>query len=223
MAAEPHGAGARPLRADARRNQEQLLAAARDVFVERGAGAPLDEVARRAGVGIGTLYRRFPDRAALLRAVVVDALERTARAADRALDEETDGFAALIRYLHAALDVRVSAVIPAVLDTLDPEDDELRAARETSAALVQRIVDTAHRDGSLPADVTFGDVGTLLVRLSRPLPGPVPPDVDARLAHRHLDLLVEGLRPGPGRRTPPGPGLERADLRGFGRAVAGEE
>jgi AcrR family transcriptional regulator len=205
--------GTRRLRADARRNSEQLLAAARDVVVERGAGAPLDEIARRAGVGIATLYRRFPDRAALLRAVVLDALERTARAAAAALTEETDGFAALVRYMHAALDARVSAVIPLVLDILDPEDDDLRDAREASAELVQRIVDEAHADGSLPADVTFGDIGTLLVRFSRPLPGPVPPANDEELAHRHLDLLVEGLRPSAGRRAPDGPRLERTDLR----------
>ncbi|GAB3306560.1 TetR/AcrR family transcriptional regulator [Geodermatophilus aquaeductus] len=205
----------RPLRADARRNAEQLLAAARDVVVERGAGAPLDEIARRAGVGIATLYRRFPDRSALLRAVVLDALERTARAAAAALSEETDGFAALVRYMHAALDARVSAVIPLVLDILDPADDDLQSAREASAGLVQRVVDEAHADGSLPADVTFGDIGTLLVRLSRPLPGPVPPALDEELAHRHLDLLVEGLRPSPGRRAPGGPRLERADLRGL--------
>jgi AcrR family transcriptional regulator len=207
--------GARRLRADARRNSQQLLAAARDVVVERGAGAPLDEIARRAGVGIATLYRRFPDRSALLRAVVVDALERTAQAAAAALAEETDGFAALVRYMHAALDARVSAVIPLVLDVLDPEDDDLGSAREASAELVQRIVDAAHADGSLPADVTFGDIGTLLVRLGRPLPGPVPPAIDEELAHRHLDLLVEGLRPSPERRAPGGPRLERADLRGF--------
>ncbi|NEM08045.1 hypothetical protein [Geodermatophilus normandii] len=107
---------------------------------------------------------------AQLRALVVDALERTAQAAAAALTEETDGFAALVRYTHAALDARVSAVIPVVLDVLGPEDEDLRGAREASAELVQRIVDQAYADGSLPADVTFGDIGTLLVRLGRPLP-----------------------------------------------------
>jgi AcrR family transcriptional regulator len=205
----------RPLRSDARRNHEQLLAAARDVVVERGAGAPLEEVARRAGVGIATLYRRFPNRTALLRAVVVDALQRTAAAAEAALAEEGNGFSALVRYMHAVLDLRISAVIPTVLDTPYLEDDEVRAAREVSADLAQRIVDAAHADGTLAADVTFGDIGTLLVRLSRPLPGAIPPDVDVQLAHRHLDLLVEGLRAMPGRPVPTGPGLERADLRSF--------
>src|SRR5882672_7902292 len=95
------------LRADARRNRDQVLAAARDVFVELGADAPLDEVARRAGVGIATLYRRFPDRAALQRAVALDVLRRAGEAARRAEAEEPDGLAALGRYMHAALDLRI--------------------------------------------------------------------------------------------------------------------
>jgi AcrR family transcriptional regulator len=203
---------ARRLRADARRNHEQLLTAARDVFVERGPGAPLEEIARRAGVGIGTLYRRFADRRSLLRAVVLDALARTARAADTALAEESDGFSALTRYLHAALDLRVSAVIPLIIDT-DLDDDELGPAREASAGLLQRIVDAAHHDGTLAEDVTFADIGTLLVRLARPLPGALPATVNDQLAHRHLDLLIEGLRQRADRRPAGGPRLERTDLR----------
>src|SRR5436190_12269007 len=112
--------GVRPLRSDARRNEGQLLQAARDVFVERGPGAPLDEIARRAGVGIGTLYRRFGDRRQLIRAVVEDALTRTAEAAEDAAAESPDAFAALTAYLHAVIDLRVAAVIPALLEAAEP-------------------------------------------------------------------------------------------------------
>jgi AcrR family transcriptional regulator len=205
----------RALRADARRNHRQLLTAARDVLLERGPGAPLDEVARRAGVGIGTLYRRFPDRQALLRAVALEALADSRSAAEDALSQEREGFAALTRYLRAALGSRVSAVLPLVLDRLEDDDDEeLRAAREASAELVQRIVDTAHADGSLHPQVGFADIGTLLVRLARPLPGPVPAALDEQLAHRHLDLFVAGLRAVSAQGTPlEGPRLERSDLR----------
>src|SRR5437588_9177263 len=103
------------LRADARRNRDQVLAAARDVFVEQGPDAALDEVARRAGVGIATLYRRFPAREALMRAVALDVLARTAAAAQQAEAEEPDAFEALARYMHRALDLRISAVMPALL------------------------------------------------------------------------------------------------------------
>ena len=75
--------------------------------------------------------------------------------------EEGDGFAALTRYRHAALQFRVSAVMPLVLGTLELEDNELGGVREAAAALVQRIVDTAHRDGSLDGQITCGDVGTV--------------------------------------------------------------
>lgn len=187
------------LRADARRNHAQILVAARDVFVERGAGAPLDEVAGRAGVGIGTLYRRFSDRQVLLKAVVLDALEHSRSAAERALEEgpAEDGLERLGRYMHDVLDLRVSAVIPVALDRLDLDDADLAPAREASAAATERLIETAHDDGSLPREVSFGDIGTLLVRLSRPLPGPVPTDLNDELAHRHLDLVLAGLRTGP--------------------------
>src|ERR1700682_6534119 len=95
--------GRRGLRADARRNRAHVLAAARVVFVELGADAPLDEIARRAGVGIATLYRRFPDRAALLRAVALDVMARTAHEACAAEAEEADPFDGLARYMHRAL------------------------------------------------------------------------------------------------------------------------
>jgi AcrR family transcriptional regulator len=191
----------RRLRADARRNHEQVLAAAREVFVERGPGAPLEEVASRAGVGIGTLYRRFGDRDELLRAVVLHALEESQAAAEAALawaaEDGTDGLDALANYMHAVLNLRVSAVVPLVLDRLDLDDPELAPAREGSAAAVERVIQTAHDDGSLPRQVTFADIGTLLVRLSRPLPGPVPIALNDDLAHRHLDLVLAGLRSDP--------------------------
>ncbi len=208
----PHEA-ARPLRADARRNYGQILAAARDLFVEQGSGASLEEIARRAGVGIGTLYRRFADRQTLMRAVVLDALTQTREAAEAAAREETSAFDALTRYMHAALELRVSAVIPALLDQIDLDDAVLLPAREASARSVERLVDAAHAEGSLSDEVTFGDIGLMLVRLARPLPGPIAPELNQELAHRHLDLLVAGLRSAVADETSlPGPALSHRDL-----------
>ena len=203
----------RELRSDARRNHQQILAAARDLFVERGPSAPLEDIARRAGVGIGTLYRRFSDRETLMRAVVLDALVETVEIAERAGREEASAMDALVRYMHAALDLRVSAVIPALLDVLDLDDAVLLPARDRGAASVQRLVDAAHAEGSLSDQVTFADVGMMLVRLSRPLPGPLSEELNAQLGHRHLDLLVSGLRRDrtPSRRLE-GPELSREDL-----------
>ena len=182
------------LRADARRNREQVLAAARDVFVEQGADAPLDEIARRAGVGIATLYRRFPDREALMRAVALDVLGRSAAEARAAAEEEPGPFRALARYMHRALDLRISAVMPALLGRISFEDAEMRQAREGSVQPVLRLIEAAQAAGDLRTDVAFGDIGPLLVRLSRPLPGPFPRALDNQLAHRTLDLVLAGLR-----------------------------
>ena len=204
------------LRADARRNQEQVLQAARDLFVERGIDCPLEEIARRAGVGIGTLYRRFGDRDALVRAVLVDALELSRASAEAALAGEGDGLDGLARYLREMLDVRVSSVIPLALDRMrDPAFDE---PREASAHAVERLVEAAHDDGSLSLAVSFGDVGTLLVRLSRPLPGPVDTELDTRHAHRHLDLLRAGLRAADAVLEAEGP--SRAELHDAGTSTA---
>jgi len=198
------------MRADARRNLEQLLAAARDLVAERGAGVALDEVAHRAGVGIATLYRRFPDRTALLSGVVLDALEQTRMAAERAAAEHDDAFEALAAYLRAALELRVSAVIPQVLDVLDLEEPTLAKARDVSARATEALVDAAHASGQLMKDVTFADVGMMLVRIARPLPGPMPAELKHELARRHLELFIRGLRGGEGHLA--GPELSRADL-----------
>jgi AcrR family transcriptional regulator len=210
----------RAMRADARRNRERLLAAARDVFVDQGPDAPLDAISAAAEVGIGTLYRRFPDRRALVRAVVIDVLGLAAEEARLALTEEPDAFQALARYLHRALDLRISAVMPALLDQMPPDDEEIASIRTRSWGLFQQLVDRAHAAGTLRADATFADIGLLLVRLARPLPGPIPRDLDNRLAHRHLELLLDGLRTD--RAEPaaplPEPALTLADLLAAGGA-----
>jgi AcrR family transcriptional regulator len=232
--ARSSGGAPRRLRADARRNRERLLAAARDLFVEQGADVPLEEVARRAGVGIATLYRRFPDRGALVREVALDVLARVTWEARAALAEEPDAFRALGRYLHRALDLRIAAVMPLLEDRLAIEEDaELRRARDELGDLYVHMVGEAQRRGLLRADVGLGDIGLLVIRLARPFPGLLPRSMDDTLAHRHLDLLLDGLRassraaasaPLPGRaltledlRKPSGAGRPR---RGGGRRAA---
>jgi AcrR family transcriptional regulator len=210
VSAYPGTVAVMSMRADARRNLEQLLLAAREVVADRGAGAPLEEIAARAGVGIATLYRRFPDRTALLKAVVMDALTRTRVAAEDAARDNADPFDALAMYLRSALELRVSAVIPQVLDALDLTEPELAAAREECARAIERLVDDAHRSGALPADVTFLDIGMMLVRIARPLPGPISAELKHDLARRHLELFIRGLR-ATGDQPLKGPRLSRAE------------
>lgn len=181
------------MRVDAQRNRELLLVAARDVFVEQGVDAPLEDVTRRAGVGIATLYRRFPNRMALMRAVALDVLQRVTDEARAALAEETDGARTLARYLHRSLDLRIAAVMPALDGRLDIEgDDEVRGARDALAPLFGLIVDRARAAG-LRTDVGQGDIGLMVIRLAQPLHGRFSREVDDAAAHEQLDVMLAGL------------------------------
>lgn len=206
----------RSMRADARRNQESLLDAARDVFVERGPDVALDEIARRAGVGIATLYRRFPDRAALMTAVVAAALETTCAAAQRAIDESPDPLTALETYMHAAIEARTPAVIPILLDHLQLDHPDIATKRRRAAGLAQRLIDDAHAAGVVRKDIAFGDIGLMLIRIARALPGPMDETTQRALAHRHIDLLLSGLRQTPDPEPLSGPALDLPDLQGMG-------
>ena len=202
------------MRADARRNLERILAVARDAFIELGADAPLEEIARRAGVGIATLYRRFPDRAALMQAVVLDVLGRVGEEARTARAEEPDAFRALSRYMHRALDLRIAAVMPALVGHTSLEDEEILRVRHAAAAPVEELIRQAQAEGTLRSDVAFGDIGLMIVRMARPLPGSFSPALNDELAHRHLDLVIDGLR-GPANRDErpvTGPALSLKDL-----------
>jgi AcrR family transcriptional regulator len=200
------------LRADARRNHHQVLDAARQVVLEHGPGVALDEIAKAAGVGIGTLYRRFGDREGLFKAVVLRALQEARGAAEEALAEHDNGYDALAAYMQAALELRTAAVIPLVMDRVDMDDPELGSERETGAAVLEELIRRAHDDGTLPRAIDFADIGTMLVRLSRPLPGTLPRDADAELARRQLTLFLTGLRHA-SEDTLDGAGMSRSELR----------
>ncbi|MFF7298265.1 TetR/AcrR family transcriptional regulator [Streptomyces sp. NPDC090085] len=191
-AAEPGGALPRP-RADAVRNRERILAAAREVFVEFGSGAPFDEVARRAGIGNATLYRHFADRPTLVHHVVLFTMDRVSASAEAALAEEADAFAALCRFTHAAADERIGALCPMLADGFDREHPELLDARIALQAAVERLLAAGQEAGLVRTDIGAGDLMVALSQLSRPLPGTACLDTD-RFAHRHLQLFLDGLR-----------------------------
>ncbi|MFJ2805628.1 TetR/AcrR family transcriptional regulator [Kitasatospora sp. NPDC087271] len=185
------------MRADAERSRRRILDAACEVFLERGPDAPLDAVVRRAGVGPATLYRRFPDREALVRALVTDLLARLAEAAERARRDETDPYRALRRFVHAAADLRMGAAIVVLLERL-VVDEDLVAVRREAVTAVEALLRAAQDAGRLRADVGMGDLVLLCVRVSRPLPGALAAlDADGSLVHRHLDLALAGLAADP--------------------------
>jgi AcrR family transcriptional regulator len=198
-------------RADALRNRERIVTAAREMFVEDGPEVPLDEIARRAGVGNATLYRNFPDRDALVREVVCSVMDRTAHAAEEALAQTGDAFEALSRFVHAAARERISALCPMLSSTFDQHHPDLVAARDRVERLVAEVMDRAKAAGQLREDVGVGDLMVALAQLSRP-PAGTGCTVHDRFVHRHLQLLLDGLR-APARSVLPGIATTLEDLR----------
>lgn len=198
-------------RADALRNRERIVAAAREMFTELGPDVPLDDIARRAGVGNATVYRNFPDRDALVREVVCSVMDRTARAAEIALAENGDAFEALERFVHVAADERISALCPMISSTFDDNHADLVAAREGVERIIQEVMGRAKAAGQLRADVDVGDLFVAVAQLSRPPAGTPCLNAD-RFVHRHLQLFLDGLR-APARSTLPGTAVTLEDLR----------
>ncbi|MFE6836804.1 TetR/AcrR family transcriptional regulator [Streptomyces sp. NPDC057705] len=205
------GSGVPRPRADAVRNRERILAAAREAFVEFGSAAPFDEVARRAGIGNATLYRHFPDRPSLVRDVVLFVMGRVTASAEASLAEESDAFAALCRFTHAAADERIGALCPMLADDFDREHPELLAAQTALESAVETLLATGQDAGVIRTDIGVGDLMVALSQLSRPLPGTACLDTD-RFAHRHLQLFLDGLR-APARSELPGSAATLDDLR----------
>jgi AcrR family transcriptional regulator len=182
--------GAAPMRADARRNRRRLLDAAIELILEIGSEPSRDAVAERAGVGIGTLYRHFPDQQALLRAVVLDVLDRTIHLGGTALAESPDGREALRRYLHDAIDTGLG-VVNIVYPMLDSTDwPERRAA---AAEVLERLTEAARRDGAIGTEVGPSDIAIASIRFCRPLAIGLDLADEREIAHRHLDSYLDGL------------------------------
>ncbi|MFI7893008.1 TetR/AcrR family transcriptional regulator [Streptomyces sp. CACIS-1.16CA] len=201
---------ARP-RADALRNRERIVSAAREMFVEFGPDVPLDDVARRAGVGNATLYRNFPDRAALTHEVVLAVTSRTTLRAEEAVAAESDPFAALSRFVHAAADERIGALCPMISGVFDKDHPDLLAERDRLEEAVAGLVSRAQSAGRLRTDIAVGDVLVALSQLTRPLPGIACQGID-RFTHRHLQLFLDGLET-PARSELPGSAATLEDLR----------
>ncbi|WP_327183560.1 TetR/AcrR family transcriptional regulator [Streptomyces sp. NBC_01334] len=197
-------------RADALRNRERIVTAAREMFVEFGADVPLDEIARRAGVGNATVYRNFPDRDALVREVVCSVLDRMVQAGQVAL-AESDAFGALERFVHASAEERLSALCPMISSTFDEHHPDLEAARERVELIIGEVMDRAKAAGQLRPDVGVGDVMIAVAQLSRPPAGTGCLNAD-RFVHRHLQVFLDGLR-APAPSVLPGSAVTLEDLR----------
>jgi AcrR family transcriptional regulator len=198
------------LRADASRNRERIVAAAREAFVEHGAEVTLDQIARRAGVGNATIYRHFADRPELIRQVTLEVMNRVVELAESSLAEQPDAFEALRRFVHGAAAERIGALCPTLGDGWEMIAEELAEKRVRLERAVKAIMDRARRDGLLRPDVEAGDIVIALTQLTRPLPGAGCLRLD-RFVERHLEILLDGLR-APARSVLPGTGATFEDL-----------
>jgi AcrR family transcriptional regulator len=200
-------AGPKPLRADARRNRERLLEAAAVAFAAEGLSVPLDEIARRAGVGPGTLYRHFPTKEVLFEAVLHDRLQRLADDAQALRDAEDPATALLDfidRLIAEAVLKRDLADALAIGGTEKNADTELNAGTEKNTVLtatathlrrqVGHLLSRAQRTGAIRADITTADLMALIsgiVFAVRPRPiGQADPQ-------RAIAVLRDGLRAAP--------------------------
>ena len=178
------------MRVDARRNRRRLLDAAIGLILEIGGEPSRDAVAQRAGVGIGTLYRHFPDRQSLLHAVVHDVLDQTITRGEAALAESATGGDALRCYMHDAIDIGLGAVnvVHALLDDTDWPD-----RRVAAQDVLDRLVAAARRDGAIDTDVTATDIALATIRFCRPLTIGLDPAEERAIAHRQLTTYLDGL------------------------------
>lgn len=174
----------RPLRADARRNRDRVLSAARDVFAEAGFGVPLDQIAARAGVGPGTVYRAFPTKEALFQAVVAARVaDLVADAHRRAADPDPgEAFFGFLARLGA--EGATKRDLPDAIAVPGPVRDELHQA---VAVLLQRAQDS----GAVRAGITATDIIALL----KGLLNSAHDDFNPGRAERILAVVTDGLRP----------------------------
>ena len=183
-----HALLVRPKRADARRNYEKVLAAAREAFLEGGESTSLEEIARRAGVGIGTLYRNFPNRQALLEALYADEVEELSRSAAQ-LDGE-DPWRALSLWFESFIDYLSTkrALADELMKYMDRDAPLFKACRASMWAAGEPLLQRAQDAGAVRTDIDFGEVIHMVMAI-----GKIPTEDPAQI-ERLLRVALDGLR-----------------------------
>ena len=181
----------RPKRADARRNYDKVLAAAREAFAEGGESTALEEIARRAGVGIGTLYRHFPNRQALLEALYIEEVEDVCRSAAQVDDD--DPWQALNGWLErfVAYLANKRALAHELLNYLDHDAPLFQTCRASLWTAGEPLLTRAQEAGVVRPDVSIGDVIQMVVSIAK-----VPTGDPAQVEHL-LRIALDGLRYSP--------------------------
>ncbi|MGA2011869.1 MAG: TetR family transcriptional regulator [Solirubrobacteraceae bacterium] len=181
----------RPLRADARRNRERILKAARAVFAEHGADAQIDDVARQARVGVGTVYRHFPTKEALLVELLREKFRLFSARAREALEHDGEPFDAFEELLRR--NAQTAASDAAVQHALAGAGEHIwmqaQAEQRDLIAVTQELIARARRAGTIRPDVDATDIAMLMCGVCSTMGD--KPGFDWR---RHLDLVIDMLR-----------------------------
>jgi AcrR family transcriptional regulator len=181
------------LRADAERNRAALLHAAREIFGEHGLDASLDEIARRAGVGNATLYRRFPSRRDLIAEVFADQMTEWVGLAERSL-ADPDAWHGFVSYVTRICEMQATdrGLSDLLVSASFDDDERLARLRATAQRGAVEVIERAQRAGVLRADFTRLDIRMLMMaNASVAIRSPVPEDW-----RRHLTLFLEGVTTG---------------------------
>jgi AcrR family transcriptional regulator len=203
--------GERPLRRDAERNRQRILTAAADAFAEGGLAVTMDEIARRAGVGVGTVYRRFPDKELLVEALFEQRIDELVGLAEAARDE-ADPSAGLVRFFETFLAVQAAdrGLKDVVLGTARGAGRAARA-RDRIGPIVDDLLARALRAGDVRGDVSASDLALIQFMLGAVID--FTHDVAPETWRRVLAIVLDGLaarRDGP---SPlPAPALDDAQL-----------
>ena len=178
----------RPKRADARRNYEKVLAAAREAFAEGGESTALEEIARRAGVGIGTLYRHFPSRQALLEALYVGEVEEMCRSATEL--DSSDPWEALIGWFESFTSyIATKRALAAELQNyLDQDAPLFQVCRTSLFDAGEPLLKRAQEAGVVRRDVSIGEVIQMVVSIGK------MPTGDPKQNEHMLRVALDGLR-----------------------------
>jgi AcrR family transcriptional regulator len=192
MTTELRSAPARPLRADAERNRLRIIQAAAEVFARRGLDAGLDEIARHAGVGTGTVYRRFPDKSLLVEALIEQRMAALDELAESAAGRESawDG---IVLFLETLVEQLIADRGLTDMLFTDCGDNQLIADRRSRLGpILAELVERAKEQGSVRPDLSVSDVA--MVQFMLMAAGSFGGDVRPDLWRRQLGILLDGLR-----------------------------
>jgi AcrR family transcriptional regulator len=180
------------MRADAARNRERVLRAAAEVFAERGLDATLDDVARRACVGVGTVYRRFPNKEALIEALFTERVDEVVALALEA-GRRPDAWEGFVLFLERSLELQSAdrGLRDAILRS-DYGRDRVAGGRVRIVAVVGEVMRRAQRAGQLRPDVTSNDL-PMIMRMIDAV-SETAREADPDLWRRYLALVIDGLR-----------------------------